>query len=57
MTLQGEGYKCSQAEAGIYKQIFCLSRITAVFLMYKEIYVHIFAIIKQPTLYTGICIM
>ncbi len=29
----------------------------AVLLVYREIYVHIFAIIKQPTQHTGVCIV
>ncbi len=42
-----EGHKCSQADAGKYKLLF-FSKI-AVFLRYREIYIHVFAIIKQPT--------
>ncbi len=29
----------------------------AVLLMYREIYVHVFAIIKQPTQHTDVCIV
>ncbi len=35
-------------DAGKYKLIFCLPRQPAVFVMYREIYVHVFAIIKHP---------
>ncbi len=56
LILQGEGHKSSQADAGKYKIIFCFMKI-AVFLKYREIYVHICVIIKQPTQHTGVCIL
>ncbi len=55
MTLQGEGHKCSQVDAGKYKNNFFTE--IAIFLIYREIYVHIFAIIRKPTQHTGICIV
>ncbi len=40
MTLQGEGHKCSQVDAGKYEQIILFIEI-GVFLMYSEIYIYL----------------
>ncbi len=52
---EGEGHKCSQVDAEKYKH-FLFSKI-AVFMKYREIYVRVFAIIKQPTEHIDVCIV
>ncbi len=51
--LQGEVFT---SRCGKISNQLLFSKI-AVFLMYREIYVHIFAIIKQCTQHTGVCIV
>ncbi len=52
---EGEGHKCSKVDAKKHKHLLFTKIV--VFLMYREIYVHRFAIIKQPTWHTGFCIV
>ncbi len=51
---EDKGHMCSQVDAEKYKLFFLFSKI-AVFLKYREIYIHAFAIIKQPTKNIGVC--
>ncbi len=57
-SLQGVKVKVTSVDKlmGEIQTNFLFTKI-AVFLLYREIYVHIFVIIKHTTQHTGVCIV
>ncbi len=56
-SLQGMNVKVTSVHKLILKNTNFLFSKIAVFLMYREIYIHVFVIFKQPTYHIGICIV